>query len=207
MNTKSINRINPEQFTTDKYWSQVVAILHDILGLERLIILDCKLGLNHAEEIVALNCSLKDVSEQFYQQNFTHEIVNFEFLQPIVPSEKQLLIPLFFANELQGVLLLAFKNLQLTNKIIAKHFANQISEALYHRNQFLEHSETELCKTALERRLSILENIMDDSETATILYDVFGIATQVNQSMKALAQIFGLKPQTTTALDFFTIVS
>ncbi|MDM8566541.1 hypothetical protein QUF74_12930 [Candidatus Halobeggiatoa sp. HSG11] len=207
MNTKSTNQINPEQFTSNKYWSQVVATLHNILGLERLIILDCKLGPNYAKEIVALNCSLQDVSEQFYQQSLEQEIVKSNFLQPINTYEEQSLVPLFFDKKLQGILLLAVKKMQLNNEVITKHFANQIGEALYHRHQFLEHSEDELCKTALERRLSMLENIMDDSETATILYDVFGMAVQVNQSMRALAQIFGLKPQTTTALNFFTMVT
>ncbi|MCK5877032.1 MAG: HAMP domain-containing histidine kinase, partial [Candidatus Marithrix sp.] len=206
MNIKSPDKINLEQFATDKYWLQVVTLLHDILKPERLIILDCKLGLNYAKEIGALNCSLQDINKQFYQQDSVQEIIKSNFLQPVNTDEEQSLIPLFFDKKLQGILLLAIKKMQLNNEATTKNFTNQIAEALYHRHQFLESSEIELGKTALKRRLSMLENIMDDSDTATILYDVFGMAVQVNQSMRALAQIFGLKPQTTSALDFFTAV-
>ena len=206
MNTTFADRINSKQLTTDNYWSQVVISLHNILGLERLIILDCRLGLNHAEEIAALNCSLADINEQFYQQSLAQDIINFKFLKSDNPLEEQLLIPLFFENELQGILLLGI--LQLNDDFIptAWHFTNQIGEMLYYRQHFLKHAKTDIETTSLERRLSMLENIIDDSETATILYDVFGMATQVNQSMRALAQIFGLKTQTMTALEFFTIV-
>ncbi len=207
MNPTFFNSINSEQFITDQYWSQVVTTLHNILKLERLIILECKLGLNHASKIAALNCSLQDVNEQFYQQSSIPDISNFKFLEPTENIEEQLLIPLFFNNKLYGVLLLSVRNMPLNDEFIktAKNFTNQIGEALYQRQQFL--NKTEICKIAVKRRLSMFENIMDDSETATILYDVFGIAVQVNQSMRALAQIFELKPQTMTALEFLTAVS
>jgi hypothetical protein len=207
MNTTFANRINSEKFITDKYWSQVVSTLCNVLGLERLIILECKLGLNYAKEIATFNCSIKDVNEQCYQQNSIIDITYCKFLKPIDSVEEQLLIPLLFENELQGILLLG--TMQINSEFIAttKQFTNQIGEALYHRQHFLNNSTTEIGKTALERRLSMLENILDDSETATIIYDVFGMAVQVNQSMRALAQIFELKAQTTTALDFFTLIS
>ncbi len=207
MNTTFADRINSEQFITDNYWSQVVVTLQSMLGIERLIILDCELGLNHIKEIIALNCCLDDINEQFYQQNLIQDIVHFKFLKPISPLEEQLLIPLFFDDKLQGILLLSV--LQLNDNFIPtiRHFTNQLGEILYYRQQFLKHKKIEIGKNSLERRLSLLENITDYSETATILYDIFGMAMQVNQSMRALAQIFGLKPQTMSALDFFVIVS
>ncbi|HHB91640.1 MAG TPA: HAMP domain-containing histidine kinase [Thioploca sp.] len=207
MNTTFADRINLEQFITDSYWSQVVATLHDILGIERLIILDCKLGLNHVEEIATLNCNLDDINEQFYQQNSVQDIVNFKFLKPIASLEEQLLIPLFFKDELQGILLLSITQLNDNFIPTARHFTNQIGETLYYRQQLLKHKQVEISKHSLEPRLSMLENIMDYSETATILYDMFGMAVQVNQSMRALAQIFGLKPQTMPAMEFFVTVS
>jgi len=61
--------------------------------------------------------------------------------------------------------------------------------------------------TALEHRLSVLENLIADSETPTILYDVFGGAIQVNHSMNALSHIFGLTPHKISALGFMMEIS
>jgi len=209
MNQIFDNIINSEQFITEQYWSQVVATLHNILKLERLIILECKLGLNYANEIAALNCSLENVNEQFYQQSSIADISHVKFLEPTYSNEEQLLVPLLFNNKLQGILLLSIKDMQPNDEFTktVNHFTNQLGEALYYRQQLLNDSKIDICKTTLKQRLSMFENIMDDSETATILYDVFGMAVQVNQSMRALAQIFELKPQTMTALEFLTAVN
>ncbi|HEC85303.1 MAG TPA: HAMP domain-containing histidine kinase [Thioploca sp.] len=48
---------------------------------------------------------------------------------------------------------------------------------------------------------------MDDLETPTILYDVFGTALQINQSMKDMSQTFGLTPHKMSALGFLVEIS
>jgi len=237
------DRINSESFSTDEYWSQVVVMLHEILNLNRLIILESKPGSSRVKEIKALHCALTDIDKKRHRYNrrpYTTAIkkkrvlhLKQTLLKPIADvNEEQYLIPLFFKDGLQGFWVLAIEAGQLANNKHflenVKDFANYIGESLYHRQQWLLRTKAEkaflnryfrlegshsVAKTldksiaALEERLSILEHIMDELETPTIIYNMFGIAFQVNQSMNALANTFGLKPQQMSALGFLMEVT
>ncbi|MDM8559320.1 CHASE2 domain-containing protein [Candidatus Parabeggiatoa sp. HSG14] len=231
------DRINSESFASDEYWSQVVVILHEILNLNRLIILEAKPRYSRVKEVKALHCAITDIAQKqprYNRKPYTTAIKKKKILhlkQTLLKTtdadEEQYLIPLFFKEDLQGFWALAIDAKQLTSKKYfienIKDFANHLGESLYHRQQWFLRTKAEkaflnryfrlegsrfvakaLDKSiaALEERLSILENIMDELETPMVIYNMFGIAIQVNQSMNALSNTFGLKPQQMSALGF-----
>ncbi|RKZ63808.1 MAG: hypothetical protein DRR08_02500 [Candidatus Parabeggiatoa sp. nov. 2] len=145
-------------------------------------------------------------------------------------AEEQYLVPLFFGGEVQGFWVLAVEPTKRHNFFEERltDFANPLGESVYHRQQWLLRTQADKSRlmryfkfesgdlpyraldksiTALEQRLSVLENIMDDLETPTILYDVFGTALQINQSMKDMSQTFGLTPHKMSALGFLVEIS
>jgi len=158
--------------------------------------------------------------------------LNKPLLKPTEVAEEQYLVPLFFDDEVQGFWVLTIETAKQPNPtrfdIGIKDLALQMGKSLYHRQQWLLchqadqkrlmryfhfesgellHKALDKSITALEHRLSVLENLMNDSETPTILYDVFGGAIQVNQSMNALSHIFGLTPHKMSALGFMMEIS
>jgi CHASE2 domain-containing sensor protein/signal transduction histidine kinase len=145
-------------------------------------------------------------------------------------AEEQYLVPLFFGGEVQGFWVLAVEPTKRHNLFEERltDFANPLGESLYHRQQWLLRTQADKSRlmryfkfesgdlpyraldksiTALEQRLSVLENIMEGIETPTILYDVFGTVLQINQSMKDMSQTFGLTPQKMSALGFLVDIS
>ena len=236
------DRVNSEYFASDEYWSQVVVMLHEILNLNRLIILEWRLTHNRVKEVKALHCALADIDEQqrYYkrkpyaaarrEKQGLH--LNQALLKPVDVAEEQYIVPLFFGGELEGFWLLTIETAKHDDKNrfeeSLKDFANQIGESLYHRRQWhirtqgdknllnryfhfdsgnLVHKALDKSIAALEHRLSVLENIMDELETPTILYNVFGTAISVNQSMDAVSTTFGLTPRKMSALGFLMEIS
>ena len=151
-------------------------------------------------------------------------------LKPTEVAEEQYLVPLFFEEEVQGFWVLAIETAKHPAHFedAVKDLARQMGQSLYHRQQWLLrhqanqqrlmryfhfesgailHKALDKSITALEHRLSVLENLIADSETPTILYDVFGGAIQVNHSMNALSHIFGLTPNKMSVLGFMMEIS
>jgi signal transduction histidine kinase len=220
-------KIQAEHFTTTEYWAQLVVMLNQILNLNRLIILGWKPGLNSAEEVKALGCSLADVKQRDYKREPYRTVIrkkhlfhlNKPLLKPVDVAEEQYLMPLIFGGDVLGFLVMAietakrYDDYQFDEEV--NDFAKQISQSLYHRQQGqsavpdLESNEW-LYKTldksilALEHQLSFLENLINDLETATTLYDMFGTALRVNKSMNHLSHIFGLTEHQKSALDLIS---
>lgn len=224
------NRLKSEHFTDDKYWSQLIGMVNDILSLNRQIILEWKTTEKRVEEVKALNCSLADIQLSDYKKEpYTTAIrmksalkLKQALLKQVDTTEEQYLVPLIFGDDLVGFWLLAFEpSKRYYHDIIDKwinYFANQIGESLYHMQEWRLRSQADksllqfesnefLYKTldksiiALGHRFSVLENIIDDLETATILYDVFGMASLVNKKMHNLSHMFRLTDHHMSALD------
>ncbi len=229
-------RANSGYFATDEYWSQVIVMLYEVLDLSRLIVLGWRLDeVQQIKALYCSSADIEIWHHQ--QEPYATAIrekcaLNRALLKPTDKAEEQYMIPLFFGDELQGFWILAIETAKLQNKnhfeASITDFAIQLGESLYHRQRWLLRNQVSrgllhryfhfksgdlLYKTldksiaALEQQLSVLKNIMDELETAIILYDVFGTAIQVNQSMKALSQTFGLRPENMTALGFLMEVS
>ena len=234
--------INSKSFSTDEYWSQIIMMGNEILGLNRQIVLAWCQGQPYANEVKALHCSLVDIDEKqrsYKKSPYTTAIkekkvihLKRDLLNPVDAAEEQYLVALFFGREVLGFWLLTIESSKPYNK---KQFeesindlANQMAKSLYHRQQWLLRTQTDKnlinryvhsesdgwvykaldnSITALEHQLLVLENIMDDLDTAIILYDVFGTVIRVNRRMKALSQTFGMKFHQMTALGFLMAVS
>ncbi|EDN69506.1 membrane protein [Beggiatoa sp. PS] len=230
------NKLDSRYFMSPDYWAQLVVMLHDILALNRLIILEWQSELKYIHEVKALNCCLNDIKKRRYQQqpytiarrNRSAFHLKKALLKPIETAEEQFLVPLFFGDELQGFWILTIESRMrhdfndFTNSL--SDFANQLGELLYHRQQWqcrINSSQQifnrlpfdngnkllEQSMMALEHRLTLLENILDHLETATILYNLFGMTIKVNQRMKTLSQTFGLTPYQTTAVEFLAKIA
>jgi CHASE2 domain-containing sensor protein len=231
------HQLDSRSLVSDDYWAQLVVMLHDILALNRLIILEWQPGLKRLTSVKALHCSLSDLKKHHYQQqpysiarhNRSALHLKKALLKPIETAEEQFLVPLFFGEELQGFWILTVESTQWHNvDDLTQHFpdfANQLGELLYRRQQWqcrLRSTQTlfnrylpfdngnkvlEQSMIALEHRLNLLENILDNLETATILYNLFGMALKVNQRMKTLSQTFGFSPYQTTAIEFLAQIA
>ncbi len=226
------DKIKAEHFTTTEYWAQLVVMINQILNLNRLIILEWKPGVNKAQEVKALACTLADIQQANYKKEpYTTAIrkkylyqLDKPLLKPLDVDENQYLMPLIFGGDVLGFLVMTiettkpFDYYQFNEGV--NDFAKPISQSLYHRQygQLRNAAETvvdhlknkALYKTldkpliVLEHQLSILENLINDLETATILYDIFGTAIIVNKNMTHLSQIFGLIEHQKNALDFMS---
>ncbi|KHD06169.1 hypothetical protein PN36_00495 [Candidatus Thiomargarita nelsonii] len=226
------DKIKAEHFTTTEYWAQLVVMLNQILNLNRLIILEWKPGVNKAEEVKALACTIAELQQANYKKEpYTTAIrkkylyqLDKPLLKPVDVDENQYLMPLIFGGDVLGFLVMTmetakpFDYYQFNEGV--NDFAKPISQSLYHRQYgelrkaaetVVDHIKNKaLYKTldkpliALEHQLSILENLINDLETATILYDIFGTAIIVNKNMNHLSQIFGLIEHQKNALDFMS---
>jgi CHASE2 domain-containing sensor protein/signal transduction histidine kinase len=231
------DRVNSESFASDEYWSQLVVMSHEILNLSRTIILEWPPNKKRVKEIKALHCTIADIAQRScYKKPYSTAQQKKGMLhlkQALLESneieEEQYLVPLWFGEEVQGFWVLAIETGKppLRFEVGVKDLALQMGESLYHRQQWLLrhlhqnaltryfrveqgellHKALDKSITALEHRLIVLENIMDDLETPTILYDVFGTAIQVNKSMKALSHTFGLTPEKMSLLGFLMEIS
>lgn len=230
------DRVNSESFASDEYWSQIVVMSHELLNLSRTIVLELPRNQNYVNEVKALHCTVADITQRRCNKKPYSTAANkmLHLKQPLLEAtevpEEQYLVPLRFGEEVQGFWVLAIETAKppLSFEDGVKDLAIQLGESLYHRQQWLLrhrtsqkglnryfrfeqgellHKALDKSITALEYRLSVLENILDDLETPTILYDVFGTAIQVNKSMKALSHTFGLTPEKMSALGFLMEVS
>jgi hypothetical protein len=140
---------NAQFLATDQYWSQVVAMLHDILHLNRVIILEYLPYSNSSflREIKALHCSIEDIEER----NGAHKpytvaiqkngalLLTQPLLKAIGVHEQQYLVPLIFSNDTLGFLLLSFQETKYQNKNqfenTLKDLSFQLAESIYHRQQ------------------------------------------------------------------------
>jgi CHASE2 domain-containing sensor protein len=149
------------------------------------------------------------------------------YLKVVDTPEVQYLMPLIFAGEVLGFWAFGIDPAKAAAMpmftSIVKSVGSQIGEMLYHRQQWLRRNEAranslqrylslegrepayrQLNKsvTLLERRLGVLEGVLQGLETATILYDLFGRVLHVNKPMTDLLKAAGLAIYDMTALAF-----
>ncbi|RKZ52508.1 MAG: hypothetical protein DRR00_08140 [Candidatus Parabeggiatoa sp. nov. 3] len=230
---KLADQSNAKFLATEEYWSQIIVMLHEMLNLNRLIILECLSGYHYFQEIKALHCSLADIDEQQRDDNRQPYTIAIQkngallltqpLLKPIDVAEQHYLVPLVFGGEVLGFWALTIENTKCHNKnqfeATLKDLSLQLAESLFHRQQghtnqnelrhdfqvdggYLVYQSLNKSITALENRLSALENIIAELDTPTIIYDVFGLSLSVNKSMNTLSQTFKLTPHQSTVLEF-----
>ncbi|CAM4165244.1 hypothetical protein VRRI112168_16460 [Vreelandella rituensis] len=148
------------------------------------------------------------------------------FLKNPEPGSHQFIVPLEFNGQLLGFLSGEVTEGALDNNPLflplLGNFGNQIGELLYQRQleQARQRSDQSQWKRLMrldaveseyealsevsqlfERRLLLLENVVDSLHTSTILYDLFGQVMQVNRQMEELVKRSGLSVFTMTAAD------
>ena len=158
-------------------------------------------------------------------ENSPVEVKNRQFFKEIKEGEKEYVVPLIFANDVLGFWAFTIEPLvlpELSSFIsVVRDYAVQISELLYQRRQrelkkrelsglrkLLRHEvarvfykELNENMALLEERLTLLERILDDMNTCTILYDLFGRVIFINKQMSELLKSGGIAPYDMTALD------
>lgn len=158
-------------------------------------------------------------------ENSPVEVKNRQFFKDIKEGEKEYVAPLIFANDVLGFWAFtigpsAAPELSAFISVV-RDYAAQISELLYQRRQgeLKKRELTGLRKllryevarvfykelnenmALLEERLILLERILDDMNTSTILYDLFGRVIYINKQMFELLKSAGIAPYNMTALD------
>ena len=148
------------------------------------------------------------------------------FFKDLEVHENEYIIPLIFSSQVLGFWV--FSVAESSQKKISKfestikNFASQISELLYRRRilQLQKRSEgtglkrymsmegrnsiyNELKQSLafMEKNLVLHETIFNSTETAIILYDLFGRLMFVNQKMLKLLKLFDVLPFNITASD------
>ncbi|MBS1112226.1 MAG: conserved uncharacterized rane protein, partial [Nitrospirae bacterium] len=152
-------------------------------------------------------------------------VVKRPFFKDLKEGEKEYVVPFIFANDVLGFWAFTIEPAaapELSAFIsVVRDYAAQISELLYQRRH-LELKKLELTglrkllrhevarifykelsenMALLEERLTLLEKILDDMNTSTILYDLFGRVIYINKQMFELLKSAGIAPYDMTALD------
>jgi CHASE2 domain-containing sensor protein len=147
------------------------------------------------------------------------------FFKDIKEGEREFVVPLIFANDVLGFWAFTIEPSivpELSAFIsVVRDYAAQISELLYQRRhrelqkreltglrKLLRHEvarvfykELNENMALLEERLILLEKILNDMNTSTILYDLFGRVIYINKQMFELLKSAGIAPYNMTALD------
>jgi CHASE2 domain-containing sensor protein len=158
-------------------------------------------------------------------ENGPVEVKNRQFFKEIGESEREYVVPLIFANDVLGFWAFTIEPAavpELSSFIaVVRDYAAQISELLFQRRQrelkkrelsgikkLMRHEvarvfykELNENMALLEERLTLLEKMLDDMNTSTILYDLFGRVIYLNKQMYELLKSAGIAPYNMTALD------
>lgn len=147
------------------------------------------------------------------------------------PDEEQHLIPIGFAGELLGFWALGINTFKADAtprfQEIVRHFTQRTAEILYearrqHRRSVVHtllserllperHEQTRdalaSALTTLGNRHDTLQNLVDQLESAVIVYDVFGRLTQINTKMLELLNKEKIKPFQLSAFDLLLSIT
>jgi hypothetical protein len=149
------------------------------------------------------------------------------YLRRLEEPEEQYLVPLVFAGEVEGFWALSSAPLAEEERgrffSVLGEFGDQIAELLYHRSRWRESTRRaaspwrrllrlesfaptdRLLTTSLDmlqRRLRVLEGVLDGQENGSIVYDLFGGVVQFNRRMADFLGEFGVAPVDLTPVDF-----
>jgi hypothetical protein len=141
-------------------------------------------------------------------------------------EEEQYLVPLIFAGDMLGfwafgVRPVAAASRQKWIELVAR-YADQVAELLYHRDRWRKrrsrsagvvakllrididqpgYRSVRQSLTLLNRRLQVMESLLNSIDSAVILYDLFGRVIHVNQPMERRLQGESVAPFEMTAAD------
>ena len=231
----------PNFYSSTEHWAQVINLVNQTLDLKRAIFLERIPGDHRLREIRALNCSLEDIKEQrrdYERMPYSTAIeangpvkLDVRMYMEVYEGEDQYLVPLLFAGDVLGFWAFGVESEKAAAIPMflarVRDYGQQISELLYHRQQWLARqaqsnflsqylridSDNAVYKTLRDtselmgRRLRSLEDVFDGLGTATVLYDLFGSLVQANKRMAELLQGANLPAYDMTALDLITAVS
>jgi signal transduction histidine kinase len=149
------------------------------------------------------------------------------FFKEVPGEERQYLAPLIFAGDVLGFWAFTIESdkIRLIRNFaaITHDYMEQISEMLHYRREALRQMETENNQLwrylriegggvpykilhqsveLLEKRAAVLQEVFNNLNTCSILYDLFGRVLLVNRHMEELAQSLQLRPFNMTILDF-----
>ena len=158
------------------------------------------------------------------EQNGSIEVSR--YFSELPHNEQSYLVPLNFAGQVQGFWAFTVDRSEEKQEEIllsaVNNFAVEIGEMLFRRKQWVTQSrwyehplrkilnmekqnepyrEVSRILAFLVRRLSILESVFNALDTATILYNPFGVVIQSNTKMIGLLKSHGLNAYELSALD------
>ena len=149
--TKMRERVSlPSFYESQDPWSQVVAMINQVLDLNRIILLDRVIADHRVKEVKALNCSLEDINEMRRDYERTPystaierngPIIVTKYLQEVDYDEIQYLVPLVYSGEVLGFWSFGILSEKVATQpnfeAIVNDFALQIAELLHYRRQWL----------------------------------------------------------------------
>ncbi|MDP4547375.1 hypothetical protein [Marinobacter sp. MDS2] len=223
-------------FESDNPWAKIVVLINQQLNLNRSILLEKVPEDHRVHEIQALNCSIDSIAEQrrdFQRTPYSTAIelggpllMTRQYFREAAAGEIEYLVPLQFANEIMGFWALAVQPGTNWNQAAfesnVSDFAAQISELLFHREQWQRerklqssmsarlagldggrrpHRDLQNALNLLEKRLDEMEDVFAGLGSAVLLYDLFGQITQTNQMLEQLARESGFSPFSLTAAE------
>ena len=144
-------------YDSPEHWTQVVAIVNQVLDLRRAIFLDKVPGDHRVREVIALNCSIDDIGEMrrdYERTPYSTAIkkngpikLERSYLSKGEEDEQQYLVPLIFSGEVLGFWAFGVDVKQTMDSTVfgtlVKEFSVQISELLYHRNYAVRAYDTD----------------------------------------------------------------
>ena len=158
------------------------------------------------------------------EQNGSIEVSR--YFTELPETEQSYLVPLNFAGQVQGFWAFTVDRSEETQEEVllgaVNNFAVEIGEMLFRRKRWVSQSrwyehplrkvlnmekqnepyrEVSRILAFLVRRLSILESVFNALDTATILYNPFGVVIQSNTKMISMLKSHGLNAYELSALD------
>lgn len=142
--------IPPSFYASDAYWAQIANMVRQILQLNRTIFLERVPNDHRCKEVIAINCSISDISEMRRDYMRTPYTTALEANRPIQPfrsylnnqsdDEIQYLTPLTFSGEVVGFWALGIERDQIKDSTEFENrvfdLASEIGALLYTRKRF-----------------------------------------------------------------------
>lgn len=202
-------RVVPVSFFSKKDpWTDVIAMVNQVLGLDRMIFLDRVEDDHRVREIAAYRCSLGDIGEKRRDYQRTPYSTAIELKGPLqlelrylkeagIADEVQFLVPLVFAGQILGFWAFGVRRARMDECVgfaaIARDFGEQIAELLYHRKLHREREADRNGGGALIVRTLGLRSGTSSHELLTPVLDLLGRRQDtLERVVNGLSTAFGL---------------
>ena len=229
-------------FNSDAYWEDLNTLINQLFNLNKNILFEKVEGDTRIKEIVSFNCSFLDILEM--RRDYTREpytsainnkkvtVSNRKFFHEIKENEKEFIVPLTYNNKVIGFWAFSLDSEEIEEvanfETIIANCANEISELVYQRNQFIAQQNKKEKKlermlnveiidentsnlkrslAIIEKRMLLTETIFDNIHSRVIIYNLFGKIVQLNQGMNTLLQEEGIASYTLTAGDMLATLT